>query len=775
MRPSSLPSSPSILPTSSSRPPSERAHHGKMKCPQSFLDKPAPLPMLTKRAALTAVIVASATTPAAFAAAPATHTRARVTEGNSYAKYPIYPQYCSTPEEMEQRAIPPLKMHSSHDSSGGEGSNETDDTRKEGTRLVHVTALIRHGARTPWAGAPGYQCWDGYWQSEETGVWDCDLMTYMSPPSTGRNDANRRESYGQEESFETVMSPEKDSEGILEEEPDFLFEKRYDALKFASSAKQQQSSIYQVDPPYTTTGNELNGTCQLGQLLMRGYEQELSNGKHIRQAYFYDGNRTADEHAASDPRMRLWDLTVDRSGQTEVNNAAGDATMTNNSTSDTTATVSATVTIGDPTKKIYQEPNLRYRADDEQRTLMSGQILLRGLFGPELLDSMRNDDESTVIRLHTGDYSKDVLSINSGICPRLDELQQEAYGSEEFRKWNETSAEVAEVRRFVKEEMGLDMIPSSMLDCLMTTICTDRTLPDFVNDYDGSLGPKSWAIDLDQTNANDNKFMFERIANYAIKSHNFPYQYNDGAYAKLGMGPLWKEIVSNILPIVDSANYPSTTPPPKMALFSGHDTTLMPILATLGPEVWHAYEWAPYASMILIEIHEVIDSDRKSDFPSGYAFRLIYNGDVLTSKMDGCLEDSELCDAQILLDRVLPFAKFEDRDCTLTATTPEGGFEEKSKEMTTAAKNLVESPGGVLVVICIVLVSFVVGSLLTIFFMKRCFQEARHGKGRISLGELSMTVLEEYDEAYEENDAGGRSKPTVYGATAVTDPEHDIT
>jgi len=30
---------------------------------------------------------------------------------------------------------------------------------------------------------------------------------------------------------------------------------------------------------------------------------------HLRQAYFYGGDNTADEHAASDSRMRLWDLT----------------------------------------------------------------------------------------------------------------------------------------------------------------------------------------------------------------------------------------------------------------------------------------------------------------------------------------------------------------------------------------------------------------------------------------------------------------------------------
>jgi hypothetical protein len=49
----------------------------------------------------------------------------------------------------------------------------------------------------------------------------------------------------------------------MEEEADFLFEKHYDALVLESGNR---------------TGNELNGDCQLGQLLMRGYEQELMNG-----------------------------------------------------------------------------------------------------------------------------------------------------------------------------------------------------------------------------------------------------------------------------------------------------------------------------------------------------------------------------------------------------------------------------------------------------------------------------------------------------------------
>ena len=229
---------------------------------------------------------------------------------------------------------------------------------------------------------------------------------------------------------------------------------------------------------------------------MRGYEQELQNGMHLRQAYIYEGDETPDNHTASDSRMRLWDLTKGGSEETEK---------------------SAPV-IGDPTKKIYQEPNLRYRADNEQRTLMSGQILLRGLFEPELLST--DDDETAVIPLHTADYHLDVLEINEKVCPAVADLKNEAYASKEYKALTKNSAEVKAITTFAKEQLGFP-VDGAYLDCLMTTICTDRTLPSSLNDYDGSLGATSWeeslkvsnSIDTEEKNG-DSTNMFERLVNY---------------------------------------------------------------------------------------------------------------------------------------------------------------------------------------------------------------------------------------------------------------------
>ena len=188
--------------------------------------------------------------------------------------------------------------------------------------------------------------------------------------------------------------------------------------------------------------------------------------------------------------------------------------------------------------------------------------------------------------------------------------------------------------------------------------------------------------------------------------------------------------------------------------------------------------------MILIELHKVVDSDRKADFPSGFAFRLIYNGEVLTSKMDKCLATSDLCDVQVLLDQVVPFAKYHERDCALTNTKNEesrGGFEEKSMEMEmkTAAETLIESPGGVWVVVGLVFVSAALGSVITIFIMRRRNRRTYDIKGSLALKELSMTVLDNDDDDDEfhgsrENDHGRKSASAIYGATSVVDNENEL-
>ena len=97
--------------------------------------------------------------------------------------------------------------------------------------------------------------------------------------------------------------------------------------------------------------------------------------------------------------------------------------------------------------------------------------------------------------------------------------------------------------------------------------------------------------------------------------------YDQSAYSKAAMSKLLSSVRNNIINAMNSNNtgsIPDQTSHIKFALFSGHDTTLMPVLAALLEDHWDR-KWAAYASMITIELYA--SSDKKEDL-----FRIVYNG-----------------------------------------------------------------------------------------------------------------------------------------------------
>ncbi len=136
-------------------------------------------------------------------------------------------------------------------------------------------------------------------------------------------------------------------------------------------------------------------------------------------------------------------------------------------------------------------------------------------------------------------------------------------------------------------------------------------------------------------------------------------QWQQGYYAKLAMGPLWNEILN---PIRNAKKCQSRADMqsqkiPRLLLFAGHDDTLTPLLISLG--VWDQ-NWTAYASMLIIEVHVI--KGGTSTFPSDRAFRLLYNGKILTKKIKGCLDD--LCDLDVLLNLTEPYATTFNETCT---------------------------------------------------------------------------------------------------------------
>ena len=337
-----------------------------------------------------------------------------------YTRYPHYPDYCSTEEEMNKRSIPPLTVP----------KDDMDMDIK--TELLHVTAIIRHGARTPWN---EHTCWSG-WNEQK---WDCELKTMTSPPAEPEILLLEREG------VEGVEDAQMDGEGAM-----FLFEKNYDALH---------------DPPQLR--NMLNGTCQKGQLLLRGYVQELHNGRMLRDTYIKEKD-TADADVDADVRtgsgihqnMVLFDLNIESD------------------------------------HRPYEEPSLYYRADDDQRTIMSGQVLLRGMFDDllkEHSDELGAQLDPTIV-VHTADREQDILSPNAVVCPRLLDLGDDALKSDAYIQRFEKSKESQDLRKMMVDHLGVDTDVFQMegQDCMMTAICNDRDLPDILNDCGKDDGERNF-------------------------------------------------------------------------------------------------------------------------------------------------------------------------------------------------------------------------------------------------------------------------------------------
>jgi hypothetical protein len=84
-----------------------------------------------------------------------------------------------------------------------------------------------------------------------------------------------------------------------------------------------------------------------------------------------------------------------------------------------------------------------------------------------------------------------------------------------------------------------------------------------------------------------------------IESQMKIQRYNDSASAKIAMAPLWAEILDNIITVLNNT---TSSDHVKFALFSGHDSTIASLMASLGPRVWTDTDFPFYASMMVIEV-----------------------------------------------------------------------------------------------------------------------------------------------------------------------------
>ena len=178
---------------------------------------------------------------------------------------------------------------------------------------------------------------------------------------------------------------------------------------------------------------EFQGTCELGELLKEGYDQVYGVGDILKEAYI----------STNSTSMQLF-RNLD-------------------------------------SKQISSEPYTYFMADNGHRTIMSGKSFAQSFL--QHPKKMKLNIPRTI--------NKDILAPSERKCLRLKQLKEDYYNSKDFLE-KEKSNEVKELRQILKNELKSDVI--NLRDCIMTTYCTDRTLPEILNDFDGVEDDNSKSI-----------------------------------------------------------------------------------------------------------------------------------------------------------------------------------------------------------------------------------------------------------------------------------------
>jgi len=218
----------------------------------------------------------------------------------------------------------------------------------------------------------------------------------------------------------------------------------------------------------------------------------------------------------------------------------------------------------------YSEQEIVVRSTDVDRTLMSALSNLAGLYPPAGYWEWNRDLAWQPIPVHTIPQEEDMLLSSHATCPRFTQLHKEVLEESMFMKniYNENR----ELFEYISNNVGENITDIVHLDYIFDTL---------------------------------------------------PHEMK-----RLKGGPFVKELVEHFDSVADNTLSP---PNRKVFMYSGHDTTVAPVLHTLG--VFNMIA-PPYASMVVVEL-----LDR-----AGLVVRVSYKNDSSTAPhvltIPGC---EELC------------------------------------------------------------------------------------------------------------------------------------
>ncbi|KAL0477283.1 cf60 [Acrasis kona] len=277
-------------------------------------------------------------------------------------------------------------------------------------------------------------------------------------------------------------------------------------------------------------------------------------------------------------------------------------------------------------KSLLEQVELKYgskqvyvESSDIPRTFLSAQSQLLSLFPPKPSTSLLTDE---IIPILTTELTVTDFFPNRNKCPKVGLIETEVQKSKPYQDF----------------EKSVSAFKSDLSRRLKYTNATISSFPKWSQIYDNFYCRRAHKYPLPEGFSEE---YVDQIIQVAEKEYTFVLQ--DREYVELGMGPLFTRIKTLLTNRVTEVDLDL-----KYALFSGHDTTIAPLLALFGLYDGH---WPPYASNLVFELSQSYETLE-------YSLKLIYNDKELT--IPGCSQDNR-CPWKIF-DQITKRFEIKDQD-----------------------------------------------------------------------------------------------------------------
>jgi len=226
----------------------------------------------------------------------------------------------------------------------------------------------------------------------------------------------------------------------------------------------------------------------------------------------------------------------------------------------------------------YSPDEIVVRSTDIDRTLMSAQSHLAGLYPPRGNQTWNQDLKWQPIPVHTIPIAEDLLLSTESSCPYHDQLFSQLEQSKEIM---DIIADNKELFEYLSVKSGNNITTILNLEYLYNPLFIESSC---------NMPLPNWTTGYFPDQMKE------------LSDFSFSMQAYTTEMQRLRGGPLVKEVVSHLQDFVQGKLKPSER---KVFMYSGHDTTVAVFLSAL--KIFNNIQ-PPYCALVMVELHQAPDT-----------------------------------------------------------------------------------------------------------------------------------------------------------------------